>query len=202
MIRNGKDPAAILRAVSRKTVVLEHATARARAGGLIGEEDSVTATFGRVDNLEAARHGALIAQIARRARDGEDQGADAPREPQTEVAPAGLTELDDRASRLLLQLCMIRPRFWAGDAGQCPEDWITAQDLGEDFAPLLRAVEEHLGIGAEAAKKSGGVRGGLGAAAGPARQEVPGAADGDPAPAAVGTGPAAGDLEGGRAGGG
>ncbi len=153
MARNGKETAAILRTSSRKTVVLEHATARARADGLIGEDESITATFGRIDPLEAAKHGALIAAIRRKRQEAEEAGAEGDGE-RTLTMPEG----GDKAALLLLRLSMISPRFWDGPPDECPDGWITPADLADDFTPLLEAVSTFMGISREAAEKAASFR--------------------------------------------
>lgn len=148
MARNGKETAAILRTASRKTVTLEHATTRARGEGVITEDESITATFARIDPLEAAKHGALIAAIRRHRREADETGADG--DPQELVMPEG----GDKAALLLLRLSMVSPRFWDGPPEECPEGWVTPADLADDFIPLLEAVSAFLGISREAAEQA------------------------------------------------
>ena len=50
-----------------------------------------------------------------------------------------ITKLTPLASKLLAKV-MLEPKFWSGDPSECPEDAVTATDLGNDFIILATQV--------------------------------------------------------------
>jgi hypothetical protein len=50
-----------------------------------------------------------------------------------------ITKLTPLASKLLEKV-MLEPKFWAGEASECPDDAVTATDLGNDFIILATQV--------------------------------------------------------------